>query len=100
MLQTFQSEWDSLMLETFNLKKQLDTVKKQLAHEFYRNDAAQRVIARLIKERDDARESLAKLKVGKSAPEEEMQVDNSQHLPSEVDTHITSLAKKFVFSYI
>jgi hypothetical protein len=27
MLQTFQNEWDSLMMETFELRKQLDQVR-------------------------------------------------------------------------
>jgi hypothetical protein len=29
MLQLFQNEWDSQMLETFNLKQQLDAVSNQ-----------------------------------------------------------------------
>eukprot|EP01091_Cochliopodium_minus_P012340 TRINITY_DN3715_c0_g1_i1.p1 TRINITY_DN3715_c0_g1~~TRINITY_DN3715_c0_g1_i1.p1 ORF type:complete len:483 (+),score=115.55 TRINITY_DN3715_c0_g1_i1:54-1502(+) len=94
LLQTFQGEWDSLLLETFNLKKQLEVIKKQLAYELYRNDAAQRVIARLIKERDEARDNLTKYKQNnKQVEEDNMQDESVNKLPSDIDTHITSMAK-------
>jgi len=61
MLSLLQSEWDSLMTETFELKSHLDTTRKQLSHALYQHDAACRVIARLLRERDQARNQVATL---------------------------------------
>ncbi|CDR97632.1 WD domain, G-beta repeat containing protein, putative [Babesia bigemina] len=54
LLSLLQSEWDALALETYNLRTYTSDVRKQLCQSLYEHDAATRVIARLIKERDRA----------------------------------------------
>lgn len=59
LLSALQNEYDAMVFETLELRKQYDAVRQDLAHALYTNDASMRVIARLMKERDDAREALA-----------------------------------------
>ncbi|KAK8058608.1 cell cycle control protein [Apiospora phragmitis] len=63
LLSTFQNEWDAMALESFNLREQLQRTREELSTALYQNDAAVRVIARLTRERDEARNALSKVSV-------------------------------------
>ena len=84
LLATFQNEWDALMLETFHLKKNLNTVRKELSQSLYQYDAACRVIARLVKERDEARRALSQMG-GSSATSSSSTNNNNSNDAMDVD---------------
>ncbi|KAF2252010.1 Prp19-domain-containing protein [Trematosphaeria pertusa] len=90
LLSAFQNEWDAIVLETFTLKQQLAQTRQELSTALYQNDAATRVIARLTRERDEAREALSNVTVtgkGAAANGDAMQVDG-QALPEELATMV------------
>lgn len=49
----FQNEWDSMMLECHSMKKQLDVTRQELSHALFQYDAACRIIAKLLKEKEE-----------------------------------------------
>ncbi|KAK8113152.1 cell cycle control protein [Apiospora sp. TS-2023a] len=90
LLSTFQNEWDAMALESFNLREQLQRTREELSTALYQNDAAVRVIARLSRERDEARSALSKVSVSNNGNganadtgAESMAID-SDALPSEL----------------
>ena len=50
-----------MMLESLEIKKAFQHARQELANSLYREDAAARVMARLMKERDEARDALASI---------------------------------------
>lgn len=73
------------MLETFELKKQFHELQNQLSNALYENDAAKRVIARIIKERDEARSRLQDFKASYGEKNAEP-VQENEEMNLEVDT--------------
>eukprot|EP00954_Amorphochlora_amoebiformis_P027721 1387333-Amorphochlora_amoeboformis.AAC.1 len=101
MIKSLQDEWDAIMLETYTLKKHLADVRQELAYALYQKDAACRVIARLVKERDQARTALADVQgnmaaaVGKYAPaSNEMELEDEKGINAEIVRKMQSTAKK------
>ncbi|KAK4554374.1 hypothetical protein LTR86_008582 [Recurvomyces mirabilis] len=99
LLSTFQNEWDALVLETFQLKQQLAETRQELSTALYYNDSAQRVIARLQKERDEARDALSQVSVSATTNGashtngDAMQVDG-QELPQAVIARMEETQQK------
>lgn len=90
LLTTFQNEWDALALETYTLNQMLTRTREELATALYQHDAAVRVIARLTRERDEARDALSRVSIsaGGGGGGEAMAVDSdglSAELVAKVD---------------
>ena len=97
LLSVFQNEWDALALETYTLRQHLTQLRQELSSALYENDAAKRVIARLSRERDEARDALSKIGVdGPPAATnggETMQVDSAE-LPAALVTKVEETQEK------
>jgi len=97
LLSAFQNEWDALALQVYTLQQQLSQTQQELSTALYQNDAAVRVIGRLMKERDEARDALAKVSIGASASAggDEMQIDN-QGMPEYVVEKVSQTQQAYV----
>lgn len=99
LLSVFQNEWDALALESYNLRQQLGQTRQELATALYQHDAAVRVIARLTRERDEARDALSKVTISARAQSngDAMQVD-SAGLPEELAEKVDATQEKYEVS--
>ena len=97
LLSVFEAEWDALALETYTLKQNLTQTRQELATALYQHDAAVRVIARLSRERDEARDALSKVTVNGTGVTngDVMQVDG-QGLSPELAAKVDTTQEKFV----
>jgi pre-mRNA-processing factor 19 len=97
LLSAFQNEWDALALETYTLKTQLSQTRQELSTALYQHDAAVRVIARLTRERNEARDALSKITVstgGATTNGDAMQLDGNQALPDEAAAKVDATQER------
>lgn len=98
LLSVFQNEWDALALETYTLRQQLAQTRQELSTALYQHDAAVRVIARLTRERDEARDALSKVTItagGGATNGDQMHVD-SQPLPEVIASKVQATQEKYI----
>jgi hypothetical protein len=98
MLSSFQAEWDALALQTYKLQQDLKKTQQELSTALYEKDAAIRVIVQVTQQRDEAREALAKVSVGRGRAADSngdaMQVDSAP-LPEPILQKIDSVQQRY-----
>lgn len=100
LLSTFQTEWDAVLLESFTLKQQLAQTRQELTTALYHNEAANRVIVRMSRERDEARQALSSVTVsggGAASNGDSMEVDG-QALPEALAAKVDECQQQYVIS--
>ncbi|GKY91463.1 hypothetical protein MPSEU_000118600 [Mayamaea pseudoterrestris] len=77
MLELLQTEYDAVVLELFDTRQALQSTRQELSQSLYQHDAAMRVIARLLKEKDLYKSQLMELQVSGVATSEQVQQQES-----------------------
>lgn len=98
LLKTFQDEWDAIAIESFELKKQLAQTRQELSTSLYDYEGALRLLARVTKERDDARGALARVQVGGSAPSGGSMDVDAVRLPEDLLQVVDETQAKYVLA--
>ncbi|EGV64832.1 Prp19-domain-containing protein [Yamadazyma tenuis] len=99
LLTTFQNEFDSMALEIFSLRKSLHKARQELSSALYNYDAAVKVAANAIKERDDVKTALQELtlSIGNDAMGEEDHENGSNGLDVAVPVQEIEAARQELF---
>ena len=98
LLATFQNEWDAIALERFSLREQLARTREELSTALYQLDGATRVVERLSRERDQAREALSKVTVIASTTNGDAMAMDNEALPANLVEKVEETQAKYVRS--
>ncbi|KAJ5070833.1 pre-mRNA-processing factor 19 [Anaeramoeba ignava] len=93
LLNQLHNEWDTFVLEYFNVKKALQQTREELARSFYEFDASSRVIARLMEEKDSLKSQLEELQSKNQVSKENQEEQNLENI-MEVETNQISKEMK------
>ncbi|GME94548.1 unnamed protein product [[Candida] boidinii] len=102
LLSIFQNEFNSIILENFELKKNLNNLKKELSISLYKYDSSINVISKLIIERDELKKTLQDMAIGLSndnnddVDEIDTQMGESISTGNDDDDDIIELSQDYV----
>ena len=96
LLATFQNEWDAIALERFSLREQLARTREELSTALYQLDAATRVVERLSRERDQARDALSKVTVIAGHTNGDSMAMDNEVLPANLVEKVEETQAKYV----
>mmetsp|Transcript_28520 Transcript_28520/g.46724 ORF Transcript_28520/g.46724 Transcript_28520/m.46724 type:complete len:608 (+) Transcript_28520:55-1878(+) len=82
LLGMLQHEFDAVLLELYDTRKALEETRRELSSALYQNDAAVRVVARVVRERDVARGRLEEFLAGDGAAQREAAAAVSDSAPT------------------
>ncbi|KAL7554200.1 hypothetical protein ACHAWF_017613 [Thalassiosira exigua] len=77
LLTAMRDEFDAVLLELYDSRKALEETRRELSAALYQNDAAVRVVARVCRERDEARGKLEEFLRGDATAREAMAAEKA-----------------------
>ena len=101
-IKIMQKEWDAVMLELYALREQLSSTRQELSTSIYQHEAACRVVAKLLKEKEELKEELEKAKdqisnINSQPMQKEEQKEVPQIITHEIPTQPMIEAKRGVY---
>jgi len=93
LLAIMQNEWDNVMQECFNLRKNLTETREELSQALYQYEAARRVIARLMRENEELKAQLKQGVIAPTATSMEAEISSPTGITPEIVDHIKQVSE-------